>query len=343
MRRIATSAHDPTARAAVGGLVCIDVRNPQQPAEVLLRKGRRLTHADLDRMSAKGHVPIVLLVPDGDVDENAAAARIAAALAGPGVGVSTPHQGMVMLRSAGRGFFRADDAALATINANPGVLAFTATDERPVDVGSALAAVKIAPLLLPDRTVRCVEATCEASGPAINVVHVPARQVTLVGTSRLHFRARRRAEDSLRERVGWYGSTLSSEWTLPTRDALLPAFSRARAASDLVLVATAASMDPEDVVFDALRAAGGTVERIGIPIEPGTACWVGRLGTRSVFGLASCELFGSPGAFDVLLPRLLLGEHPDAALLAKLACGGLLLDGPAMIPDYLGAASEVAR
>jgi molybdenum cofactor cytidylyltransferase len=98
-------------------------------------------------------------------------------------------------------------------------------------------------------------------------------------------------------------------------------------------------MDPEDVVYDALRAAGGTVERVGVPVEPGTACWVGRLGTRSVFGLASCELFGSPGAFDVLLPRLLLGEEPDAAMLASLARGGLLLDGPTIIPDYLGTSA----
>jgi hypothetical protein len=88
------------------------------------------------------------------------------------------------------------------------------------------------------------------------------------------------------------------------------------------------------VVFDALRAAGGMLERIGVPIEPGMAGWVGRLGNLSVFGLASCELFGGPGAFDVLLPRLLPGEHPDAAMLARLAKGGLLLDGPSIIPDY---------
>jgi molybdenum cofactor cytidylyltransferase len=294
-------------------------------------------------MSATSGVQLVVLMPGVDLDEDAAATRIAAALAGPNVEVSAPHQGMVVLRSAARGFFRVDGAALASINAYPGVLAITATDERPVDVGSSLAAVKVAPLLLPEQTVQCVEARCEANGPAVNVVQVPTKRVSLVGTTRLSSRARHRAEDSLRERVGWYGSTLSAEWTLPARDALLTAFSRARAEADLVLVGTAASMDPEDVVFDALRAAGGAVERVGIPIEPGTACWVGRLGTRSVFGLASCELFGSPGAFDVLLPRLLLDEHPDDALLARLARGGLLLDGPSSIPDYLATAAEAAR
>jgi molybdenum cofactor cytidylyltransferase len=277
---------------------------------------------------------VVVLLPDGDLDENVAAARIAAALAGPHVEMSTPHQGMVMLRSAHRGFFRVEASSLATVNAHAGVLALTAADERAADVGTALAAVKVAPLLLPEQVVESIEATCAESAPVIDVLAIPARQVALVGTNRLRSRARRRAEDSLSERLGWYGSTLVAEWTSPGRDALLHAFQRAHAVSDLVLVATAASMDPDDVVFDALGAAGGTVERIGLPIEPGTACWIGRLGNLSVFGLASCELFGSPGAFDVLLPRLLLGQHPDAAMLARLARGGLLLDGPSTIPDY---------
>ena len=43
------------------------------------------------------------------------------------------------------------------------------------------------------------------------------------------------------------------------------------------------------------------VEQIGIPAEPGTACWVGALGATPVLGLASCELFGQPGALDILL------------------------------------------
>ena len=53
------------------------------------------------------------------------------------------------------------------------------------------------------RTVQCVEALRAQAGPSVNVVEVPARHVALVGTTRLSFRARRRAEESLRERVGW--------------------------------------------------------------------------------------------------------------------------------------------
>jgi hypothetical protein len=145
---------------------------------------------------------MVVLLPDRDLDENVAAARVAAALAGPHVEVSAPHQGMVMLRSARRGFFRIDATSLAMVNAQAGVLALTAADERAVDVGAALAAVKIAPLLLPEQVVECIEAACTESARVINVMEIPARQVALVGTTRLRSRARPRAEDTLSETQG---------------------------------------------------------------------------------------------------------------------------------------------
>src|SRR6185295_20233870 len=94
--------------------------------------------------------------------------------------------------------------------------------------------------------------------------------------------------------------------------------------ADAILVAGASATDPLDAAFDGLRRAGGQVDQIGIPIEPGTACWTGRIGACQVLGLASCELFGRPGAVDLLLPRLLLGEPLDRQLLARLAAGGLV-------------------
>jgi hypothetical protein len=87
------------------------------------------------------------------------------------------------------------------------------------------------------------------------------------------------------------------------------------------------------VVFEGLRQAGGEVVQIGIPAEPGTACWIGRLGSLPVLGLASCELFGQPGALDLLLPRLLTGEPLDRDLVRRLALGGLL-HGPTRIAPY---------
>jgi molybdenum cofactor cytidylyltransferase len=97
-------------------------------------------------------------------------------------------------------------------------------------------------------------------------------------------------------------------------------------------VAGASATDPLDAAFDGLRRAGGTVDQIGLPIEPGTACWTGRIQDRQVLGLASCELFGRAGAVDLLLPRLILGEPLTKGLIARLAGGGLVESLPVHRP-----------
>jgi hypothetical protein len=53
-----------------------------------------------------------------------------------------------------------------------------------------------------------------------------------------------------------------------------------------------------------------------------------------VLGLASCELFGRPGALDLLLPQLLAGVPLDTDLVRRIALGGLLLGGPSRILPY---------
>jgi molybdenum cofactor cytidylyltransferase len=128
------------------------------------------------------------------------------------------------------------------------------------------------------------------------------------------------------DQVAWRPAELGT-----LRDALANVLANG---AEIVLVATASATDPRDVVFQALERAGGSVTRIGMPIEPGTACWAGQLGRATVFGLASCELFGTPGAFDLVLPHLLLGEVLDDALLTKLSEGGLVDGGPPRVPDY---------
>jgi hypothetical protein len=85
----------------------------------------------------------------------------------------------------------------------------------------------------------------------------------------------------------------------------------------------------------AVRVPRGEVIQYGIPAEPGKACWIGRLESVPVLHLASCELFGKPGAPD-LLPPLFTGEALHRELARSLAHGGLLL-GPTRIPPYHSA------
>lgn len=55
---------------------------------------------------------------------------------------------------------------------------------------------------------------------------------------------------------------------------------------DVVMILTgSATSDVFDVAPEALRAAGGRVDRFGMPVDPGNLLFLGTLGDRPVIGL----------------------------------------------------------
>jgi molybdenum cofactor cytidylyltransferase len=332
MRMVIVSA-DASADLPVQAIVCHDVRNPRQRSEVLVRKGSLLAASDIAPLLARGVTELHLAVPaPNDVAEDEAAQRLAAAVAGPAVEPGEARFGQVTFTSALRGVIRVDSARLDEVNAHDDVLLLTAEADRPVDVGDALGVVKCAPVYLPESTLMAVE----ARGPVLKVEPFHAMRVAFVAPrERLRGGAFDRAVSALSQALEWYGSTLEPVIGVePTVNGLATAYRQATAKGvDLIFAAGAAGTDPLDVVFEGLRQADGHVEQIGIPAEPGTACWIGHVQSTPVLGLASCELFGQPGGLDLLLPRLLTGEVLDRALLRRLALGGLL-NGPSRVAPY---------
>ena len=318
-------------------IVCHDVRNPAHRGEVLVRKGASVGPREILPLLARGVGELHLAVSDpDDVGEDDAAHRLARAVIGPNIECDAPHFGQVTFRSGGRGVFRVDAARLNRVNTLDEVLLLTGDPDRPVETGEAVGVVKCAPLFLPQRTLCEVEAIAAAEGPVVEVQPFQSARVGFVAPAgRLRGGAFDRARQALGVALEWYGSSLSPSIAADaTVEGLADAYRQARdSGADLVFAAGASGTDPCDVVFEGLRRAGGQVSQLGIPAEPGTACWIGELGATPVLGLASCELFGQPGALDLLLPRLLTGESLDRGLLRRIALGGLL-NGPTRIAPF---------
>jgi molybdenum cofactor cytidylyltransferase len=336
MQMVRVAADSPTDLPS-RSIVCHDVRDPEQRSEVLVRKGTWLRADEIRPLLARGVRELHLAVPDpGDVGEDQAAARLAAAVAGRAVECGEARFGQVTFTSAARAMLRIDPTRLNLVNAQDDVLLLTAEADRPVDVGDALGVVKCAPVFLSESALRAVERVAIKDGPVLQLEPFRPMRVAMVAPrERLRGGAFDRARTALAQALGWYGSTLNPViGAEASADSLAAAYGQAVSDGvDLILAAGAAGTDPLDIVFDGLRRAGGQVEQIGIPAEPGTACWIGHVQSTPVLGLASCELFGQPGALDLLLPRLLTGEVLDRRLLSRLALGGLLL-GPSRVAPY---------
>ena len=154
--------------------------------------------------------------------------------------------------------------------------------------------------------------------------------------------ARARFERSLGMRSTWFGGTIEPvRYVEDDPEQVRHALIDAAATANLVLAVGVASVDPLDVTWQSLLAAGATSIRRGLPMHPGSSYWIAELGGRPVIGVASCGMFSRRSALDLLIARLHAGLSLDPAYLASLGHGGLLGKEAAWrIPPYEAALGD---
>jgi molybdenum cofactor cytidylyltransferase len=99
--------------------------------------------------------------------------------------------------------------------------------------------------------------------------------------------------------------------------------------SDMVVIFGASAMsDGEDVIPAAIRLAGGTVIRTGMPVDPGNLLVLGKLDGKPVLGAPGCARSPKENGFDWILDRLAAGVEVTDEDIAGLGVGGLLMEIP---------------
>ncbi len=300
-------------------------------------KGRRLAPADLAALGRAVPVvesrPITVLIPEvGDVHEDDAGRRLAAAITGPGLRTIEPVQSRVDLRATAAGVVHVRAALVDRLNAIDPVEVFTILDGRVVDAGALVASVKIAPHLVPEAVLAAAATVARRAGHngVVSVAAFRPRRVAAIVKESIRGIARDRFEASVRAKVEGLGSTLIAiDYVEDAVGPVEAAFgSRVRGRGphrvDLVLTAGSSSTDPEDPFFLAIAALGGRIVRHGVPAHPGSMLWLGRVGRVPVIGLPSCGAYSKATAVDLLLPRILAGEPASIRTIARLGHGGIL-------------------
>jgi hypothetical protein len=312
------------AEALVGRVLCHDVR---AAGRVALRKGEVLDLAAARSLVEIAHDEVHLLeLEAGDLHEDPAGQRLAAAAAGAGVLVRDSSGGQWALVAERRGLLRVAVAALARVNAAEGVSVYTLYDGQVVDGGEVVAKAKVTPLVIAEPVVRTAECESRVTGGLVHVRPFEPRAAAAVAPASLELRVRTRFEAVLREKLAWFGSPLTGVAFVPdAAPALAGAIDAARASgARLVVAAGANALDPLDPVFGALERLGGRILRRGVPAHPGSLLWLAEVGATPVLGMPSCGMFSQATLFDLLLPRFLAGEVVGTTELAAFGHGGLL-------------------
>lgn len=295
------------------------------------RKATLLTAADVAAMkdAGLGEVVAARLGPD-DLDENEAAQRIAAALGGQGIELRNAATGRVNLHAMDAGVLTIDRAAVDAINAiDPAITLATLPEFATAEAGQMLATVKIIPFAVAGALVERAAAIATA-GTVIELNAFTPKRVGLIQTvlptvkeSVLDKTARLTAE-----RLARSGSIVTGELRT-AHDATDVAKALVSQHGDnglLIVFGASAVSDSEDVIPAAIRLAGGEVQRVGMPVDPGNLLVIGRIGSVNVIGAPGCARSPKLNGFDWVLDRLLAGLPAGNREIAAMGVGGLLME-----------------
>lgn len=318
--------------AATGGILAHSL----SIAGVRWSKGRVLDAADLAAAAAAGvtHLTIARLGPD-DIGEDAAAAALATALVGAGIVALPPAHGRVNLAATADGVCGVGVAGVAAVNAiDEAITLATLAPGARVAAGEIVATIKIIPYAV---AAPALTAAIAAANP-ISVAAFRPLAVTLVQTRLPGISVKMLAKTArvTRDRVERLGGGLT-EIAACAHDTAALAAAITAAPGDLLLIAGAsATVDRGDVIPAALVAAGGRVERLGMPVDPGNLLCLGSLGDRPVIGLPGCARSPRRNGFDIVLESLFAGLPVTNASIAAMGAGGLLPEAERPQPRAAG-------
>lgn len=300
----------------------------------VIRKGHRLSRADLERARRAGCDELVVAIPEpGDVGEDEAARRIADALTAPDLECDPPFTGRVNLRARRAGLVELDSARICALNAvDEAVTVATLPPWSAVRPGQLVATVKIIPFAVPEGIVqRVVEMIRNA--PPLRLRPFAPFAARLIQTL-LPGAASRLLDKTvvvLRERLARLEGRLLSDNRCPHEVEPLAAAIRAAAAQGfdmLCILGASATADRRDVIPAALERAGGRVRRFGIPVDPGNLLLLGELEGRPVLALPGSARSPKSSGVDWVMERLAAGLELGAADFAAMGVGGLLGEIP---------------
>lgn len=321
---------------AQGMVLCHDITRivPGEGKGPAFRKGHIIEDGDIPTLLRLGKEHIYVWdLAEGLLHEDDAAARIAAAIAGPGVTLTQPCEGRINLLADRRGLLKIDVDVLRRLNAIEEVTIATIHGDAVVSPGQMLAGTRVVPLVVGKERIEQVEAVTAETGPIVSVRPFRPLRVGVVTTGGevYHGRIKDKFGPVLRRKFEDLGCSVMRQVIVPDdMDMTVRAIRQLLAeGAEMIAVTGGMSVDPDDLSPSSIRAAGGEVVTYGSPTFPGAMFMLAYLGEIPVVGLPGCVMYHKASIFDLTVPRLVAGERLAKTDIVELGHGGLC----AMCPE----------
>jgi molybdenum cofactor cytidylyltransferase len=316
---------------------CVDaiLVHTQRCGDQTLRKGRRLTGADIALLAANGvhHLTVARLEHD-DIAEDHAAHALALALASPGLRADRPFTGRSNIYAEADGITVPNVDLIGHINrVNENITLATLPAFAPVKAGQMVATVKIIPFAVKHADLERCLAAAEAAPTRLTLAPFRPRRVALIQTELRGMKPSlfEKAVAVMNERLAALNNPPVDDTHAPHEIGPLTAAIGAANSegTELILVLGASAIaDRHDVIPAAIEQAGGRILRFGMPVDPGNLLVLGEIDGKPVIGLPGCARSPKVNGFDWVLQRLIADLPVGYDDIAAMGVGGLLGEIP---------------
>lgn len=296
-----------------------------------LFKGRLITAADVAILGALGNTTVYAAILDpGDIREDEAAARLGRLVAPEQIERSKPSGGRVNFYATNSGILRVNTGALVRINELRGLTLATIKNYASVAPKKMFATLKTIGLALPESVLLDADRVVREHGDVLSVVSTKNQKVAIIlaGSENGRARVQETFSQPIRARIEELGARIVSEDFVAEDESVIANAieSAIRTGAQMIVLAGETSiMDAGDITPHGIERAGGKIELYGAPVEPGNLLLLAYRGDVPIIGAPGCIKSRETNVVDLILPRLLIGEHVTSADVNQLAEGGLLV------------------
>lgn len=322
---------------AVGHVLCHDITQIIKGVtkDAVFRKGHIVTEEDIPVLLSVGKENLyVWEKEEGMLHENDAAEILRQICQGEHMHPSDVKEGKIELIADIDGVLKIEREKLRKVNSLGEIMIASRHGDFPVKKGDKLAGTRVIPLVISEEKMQQAK-DVTAGGAIFNILPYKKKKAGIVttGSEVYYHRIKDAFTPVIEEKLAEYDIEIGGHEICNDDPQMIENAIRSLLADgcNMIVCTGGMSVDPDDRTPYAIRQVTGEIVSYGAPVLPGAMFLLAYYREEGkevipVLGLPGCVMYSKRTIFDLVLPRLTVGEILTAEDLNILGEGGLCLN-----------------